>query len=85
MTAAEVGLRDDRELIEDYRRRWPWLFVDEYQDIDVNQYDLVRLLVPSPAGGPTDFAARLITPGLSEALGENVVVDNRGSANGIVV
>ena len=44
----------------------------------------VRLLVPSPAGGPTDFAARLITPGLSEALGENVVVDNRGSANGIV-
>lgn len=44
----------------------------------------VRLLVPSPAGGPTDFAARLITPGLSEALGQNVVVDDRGSANGIV-
>jgi len=40
-------LRDDRELIEDYRRRWPWLFVDEYQDIDANQYELVRLLAPS--------------------------------------
>ncbi|HEV2007831.1 MAG TPA: tripartite tricarboxylate transporter substrate binding protein [Burkholderiales bacterium] len=44
----------------------------------------VRLLVPSPAGGPTDFAARLVAPRLSEALGQNVVVDNRGSANGIV-
>ena len=44
----------------------------------------VRLLVPSPAGGPTDFAARLITPGLGEALGQNFVVDDRGSANGIV-
>jgi uncharacterized protein (TIGR00375 family) len=40
-------LRDDRELIEDYRRRWPWLFVDEYQDIDANQYELLRLLSPS--------------------------------------
>src|SRR5262245_23092510 len=40
-------LRDDRELVESYRRRWPWLFVDEYQDIDANQYELVRLLTPT--------------------------------------
>jgi tripartite-type tricarboxylate transporter receptor subunit TctC len=44
----------------------------------------IRLLVPSPAGGPSDFAARLITVKLSEALGRNVIVDNRQSVNGIL-
>src|SRR5205823_4988094 len=44
----------------------------------------IRLLVPSPPGGPSDFAARLIVPRLSEALGRNVIVDNRQSVNGIV-
>lgn len=44
----------------------------------------VRLLCPSPAGGPSDFAARLIAPRLSEALRQNFVVDNRPSVNGIV-
>src|SRR3954471_19281848 len=44
----------------------------------------IRLLVPSPAGGPSDFAARLITNRLSEALGRNVIVDNRQSVNGIL-
>jgi tripartite-type tricarboxylate transporter receptor subunit TctC len=44
----------------------------------------VRLLVPSPPGGPSDFAGRLIAPGLSEALGQNVIVDARQSVNGIL-
>ncbi|MGE5525137.1 MAG: Bug family tripartite tricarboxylate transporter substrate binding protein [Rhodospirillaceae bacterium] len=44
----------------------------------------VRLLVPSPPGGPSDFAARLIAPGLAEGLGRNVVVDARQSVNGIL-
>ena len=44
----------------------------------------IRLLVPSVAGGPSDFAARLIAPKLSAALGRNVIVDARGSVNGIV-
>ncbi len=44
----------------------------------------VRLIVPSPPGGPSDFAARLIAPGLSEALGQNVIVDARQSVNGIL-
>jgi tripartite-type tricarboxylate transporter receptor subunit TctC len=44
----------------------------------------VRLLVPSPPGGPSDFAGRLVAPGLSEALGQNVVVDARQSVNGIL-
>jgi tripartite-type tricarboxylate transporter receptor subunit TctC len=44
----------------------------------------VRLLCPSPSGGPSDFAARLIAAKLSEALGQNIVVDNRPSVNGIL-
>ncbi|MES2561579.1 MAG: tripartite tricarboxylate transporter substrate binding protein, partial [Pseudomonadota bacterium] len=44
----------------------------------------IRLLVPSPAGGPSDFAARLIAHKLSEAIGRNVIVDNRQSVNGIL-
>jgi len=44
----------------------------------------VRLLVPSVAGGPSDFAARLIAPKLGTALNRNVVVDARASVNGIV-
>jgi tripartite-type tricarboxylate transporter receptor subunit TctC len=44
----------------------------------------VRLLVPAVAGGPSDFAARLIAPKLALALNRNVVVDARASVNGIV-
>jgi tripartite-type tricarboxylate transporter receptor subunit TctC len=44
----------------------------------------IRLLVPSPPGGPSDFAARLVAPKLSEALGRNLIVDNRQSVNGIL-
>jgi tripartite-type tricarboxylate transporter receptor subunit TctC len=44
----------------------------------------VRLLVPAVAGGPSDFAARLIAPRLGVALDRNVIVDARASVNGIV-
>jgi DNA helicase-2/ATP-dependent DNA helicase PcrA len=48
LVTVPVGLlRDDRDLVEEYRQRWPWLFVDEYQDIDADQYELLRLLVPT--------------------------------------
>jgi superfamily I DNA/RNA helicase len=39
-------LRDDPELADRYHARWPWIFVDEYQDIDATQYELLRALVP---------------------------------------
>jgi ATP-dependent DNA helicase UvrD/PcrA len=42
-------LRGDPELADRYHARWPWIFVDEYQDVDVTQYELLRALVP--AGG----------------------------------
>jgi tripartite-type tricarboxylate transporter receptor subunit TctC len=44
----------------------------------------VRLIVTSVPGGPSDFVARIIAPGLAEALGRNVVVDSRGSVGGIL-
>ena len=39
-------LRDDPELVERYRDRWRWIFVDEYQDVDAVQYELLSLLSP---------------------------------------
>ncbi|WP_189169828.1 UvrD-helicase domain-containing protein [Pilimelia anulata] len=37
------------KLVREYRDRWVWIFVDEYQDVDADQYALLRLL--SPADG----------------------------------
>lgn len=44
----------------------------------------VRLVVPFPAGGPTDAMARLIGQRLSQSLGQPVVIDNRGGAGGTI-
>ena len=44
----------------------------------------VRIIVAFPAGGGTDIVARTLSPKLSEALGQQVVVDNRGGASGLV-
>lgn len=44
----------------------------------------VRMIVPFPAGGPTDALARVVAQKLTEAWGQQVVVDNRGGANGII-
>lgn len=42
----------------------------------------VRLIVGAAPGGGTDFVARVIMPDLTQALGNAVVVDNRGGAAG---
>lgn len=44
----------------------------------------LRLVVAFPAGGPIDFAARVLSPKMSELLGQQVIVDNRAGANGII-
>ena len=44
----------------------------------------IRVIVPFAAGGATDVVARMLSQKLSEALGQPVVIDNRGGANGII-
>ena len=40
------------------------------------------MIVPVAPGGPTDLLARDMTPRLTEALGQQVIVDNRAGGNG---
>jgi DNA helicase-2/ATP-dependent DNA helicase PcrA len=42
-------LRERPDLAEAYRRRFRWISIDEYQDVDALQYALVRLLAPPDA------------------------------------
>jgi tripartite-type tricarboxylate transporter receptor subunit TctC len=44
----------------------------------------IRLIVPFVAGGGTDLLARILTTPLSQTLGQQIVVDNRGGAGSIV-
>src|SRR6476659_440798 len=42
----------------------------------------IKIMVPFPAGGPTDVAARLIAQSLSSRIGQSVVVENVAGASG---
>ena len=44
----------------------------------------IRFIAPFVPGGPSDILARLLALKLNESMGQQVVVDNRGSAGGIV-
>lgn len=44
----------------------------------------ITLVVPYPAGGPTDAIARFVAQDLATSIGQNVLVDNRAGASGAV-
>jgi len=44
----------------------------------------IRVVVPSPPGGPPDLIIRMLAPKLSAALGQSLVIDNRAGAGGVV-
>ena len=44
----------------------------------------IRIIVPFPPGGGNDVIARVVAQKLNERLGQQVVIDNKAGANGIV-
>jgi tripartite-type tricarboxylate transporter receptor subunit TctC len=44
----------------------------------------VRMVVPYPPGGANDIIGRLLAPAMSQELGQNVIVDNRGGGNTLI-
>ena len=44
----------------------------------------IRLIVPFPPGGAGDILGRMVSPKLGEALGQHIVVDNRGGGNQVI-
>jgi tripartite-type tricarboxylate transporter receptor subunit TctC len=44
----------------------------------------VRMIVPFAPGGNTDIIARIVSPGMSKALGQQIVIENRGGAGSMI-
>ncbi len=44
----------------------------------------IRVILPVPAGGTPDVVAHMVQPGLSSLLGQQLVIDNRGGAGGLI-
>jgi tripartite-type tricarboxylate transporter receptor subunit TctC len=44
----------------------------------------IRLIVPFPPGGSNDILGRFMAQKMTERLGQQTIVDNRGGADGII-
>src|SRR5690349_23530347 len=42
----------------------------------------IKVIVPFPAGGPTDGMARIISDRLGQVLGQSIVIENKGGGAG---
>ena len=56
------------------------------QDLPIKDYPTkpITLIVPYPAGGGVDLIGRLVAQRLTAALGQQVIVENRGGAGGVI-
>jgi tripartite-type tricarboxylate transporter receptor subunit TctC len=61
-----------------------WFFVTPVVIAQQFPHRPLRMIVPVPPGGGADFVARSYASRLGDALGQQVVVDNRGGAAGII-
>jgi len=61
-----------------------WCLVCGSTRVEAQSYPnrLIKIIVPFPAGGPTDVAARLVVQSLSSSLGQNVIIENQSGAGG---
>lgn len=55
-------------------------------DVLAQQYPTrpIRIIVPFPAGGNADILARILGQKMTESLGQQIIVDNRAGAAGII-
>jgi tripartite-type tricarboxylate transporter receptor subunit TctC len=62
----------------------PWLLAGAFMPARAQSWPTrpVRVVVPFPPGGPSDNLARPVLQRLSESLGQNFIIDNRGGAGG---
>ena len=44
----------------------------------------ITMIVPFAAGGPTDVAGRIVAQGMREALGQPIIIENIGAADGTI-
>jgi tripartite-type tricarboxylate transporter receptor subunit TctC len=56
------------------------------QPVDSSRYPTrtIRIVVPFGPGGPSDLIARAVAQKMAEGLGQQVIIDNRGGANGVL-
>ena len=60
--------------------------LESHQALAADAYPdrVVRMITPYPPGGPTDIMARLVAIPMSSAMGQQVIVDNRPGASGMI-
>ena len=61
-----------------------WNIAARAQDATSYPTHPISLVVAYPPGGPPDLVARIIAPAIGKALGQNVIVENKAGAGGII-